>query len=209
MEQIEYERPREKLLRRGVLALTTAELLQVIIGSGGLNTPVAGVARKVHEQLYRLDSSINYASLIKIKGIGMVNALRIIASIEIGKRFTQPLSPYGKLDLAKIQAVTRMSVIYVTYGGGGHSITTNFEQLVSKESSMVVARRICAKVLSDNAWAVSVAIGYRSAPKQPGIFELGLFTDLKELTARLQIKLLSVEYSSGQQAISLHRVQPV
>jgi len=209
MEQIEYERPREKLLRRGVLALTTAELLQVIIGSGGSNAPVARVARRVYEQLYRLDTPVSYTSLVKINGIGMVNALRIIASIEIGKRLSQSAFTYAKLDLAKIKASTRMSAVYVTYSGNGSSITTNFEQCNSKESSMVTARRICAKVLSDNAWGVSVAIGYKSAPKQPGIFELGLLNDLKELTARLHIKLLSVEYVSGQQVNSLHQVKSI
>ncbi len=207
MEQIEYERPREKLLRRGVSALTNTELLQIIISSGGSNMPVAKVARRVHEQLSRLDSAARYTSLTKINGIGMVNALRIMASIEIGKRFAQPVSIYDTLDLTKVKSSTRMSAMYTTYSGSGSVITTNFEQLISKESSMLVVRRICAKVLSDNAWGVSVAIGYKSAPKQPGIFELGLLNDLKELTVRLQIKLLSVEYVSGQQIQFLYRAQ--
>ena len=196
MEQTAFERPREKLQHAGASALTNPELLQIIIGSGSARMPVAKIARQVSQALARLDTITTYKSLTAISGVGAANASRVIASIELGKRLQQSSTRIQPLDITQLQRSRRKSVLYVTLNGNGVPLSTVVHQLKPSDNATLLARRLCAKVLSDNAWGISVAIGSSKSEKQPGTFELGLASDLHQLTRRLQIKLVSIEHVS-------------
>ena len=205
MDQIVYERPREKLQYRGVTSLTNVELLQVIIGSGGLNMPVAKVARQVNKIISRPSAQITIPELLTIGGIGVANALRIMAAIELGARVKAYKNSWQMLDASSLALARRTTIMYATINGAGEQVTVTNVHQTAANSSMVLARRICAKVLADNAWGVAVAIGSKSAQLQPGVFELSLMSDIKDLSGRLQIKFLSFEYVSGRGATLLYR----
>lgn len=79
-----YERPREKLRNRGVDSLSSLELLQIIIGSGGQGVSVGTLARRVDTLIGH--SSVSLDSLLAIRGIGVAKASQILAAIEFGKR---------------------------------------------------------------------------------------------------------------------------
>ena len=206
MEQLAYERPREKLQHSGVTALTNAELLQVIIGSGGPKTPVAKIARQVNQLLNRLDATIDYASLTKISGMGMAHTLRIIAAIELGKRLASYNgSAWQDIDITRVQASRKLSILYATLDGAGSVVSTVFEQLTTSQSSVVTARKVCAKVLADTAWGLVVIIGSKHLHAKPDIYDLSLVADLQDLTKRLHIKLISVEYVAGTTKTYLYK----
>lgn len=156
--------------------------------------PVAKVARHASRLFARLDTPITLKALLNTSGIGMANALRIIASIELGQRVASHANTWQKLDVSPLMSARRTGIVFATVSGGGRHITTIHEPVNSIESTTVTARRICAKVLADNAWGVAIAIGGKSAQTQPGLSDLSLLSDIKELTNRLQIKLLSFEY---------------
>jgi DNA repair protein RadC len=85
----EDDRPREKLLLKGKNALSDAELLALLLGSGHRHESALDVAKsilhKVNCNLIELSrSGIN--DLLKIKGIGKAKALIIIAAMELGRR---------------------------------------------------------------------------------------------------------------------------
>ena len=84
------DQPREKLLAKGVNALSDAELLAIIIGSG--NTEETSVElsqrilRAVENNINRLGKlSVNYL-VSNFKGIGNAKAISIVAALELGKR---------------------------------------------------------------------------------------------------------------------------
>ena len=81
------ERPRERLKEVGVENLSNNELLAIILKTGTKNKNVTELSFDILKE-YSLkdlqDVSIN--SLTKIKGIGEVKAIELIASIELGKR---------------------------------------------------------------------------------------------------------------------------
>ncbi|MBT8219985.1 MAG: DNA repair protein RadC [Bacteroidia bacterium] len=83
------DQPREKLLSKGKAALTDAELLAIIIGSG--NTEESAVAlmqrllRDYNEDLGQL-SRLSVAEFQKYKGIGEAKAVSLVAMLEIGRR---------------------------------------------------------------------------------------------------------------------------
>lgn len=85
----EEERPREKLLLKGRSALTDAEILAIIIGSGSTKKSAVDLAREIL-QAYNFD--INFLAragikdLQKFKGIGEAKAISIVAALEFSRR---------------------------------------------------------------------------------------------------------------------------
>jgi len=83
------DRPREKLLSKGITSLSNAELLAILVRSGGPDTSAVDLARQVLKQagnnLQELGRK-NVNDLVKHKGMGTVKAITIIAALELGRR---------------------------------------------------------------------------------------------------------------------------
>jgi DNA repair protein RadC len=83
------DRPREKLIKRGIGSLSDAELIAILIGSGTQNESAVDLSKKV---LKSANNNLNdlgklgIAELIKMKGIGEAKAITIIAAMELGRR---------------------------------------------------------------------------------------------------------------------------
>jgi DNA repair protein RadC len=83
------DRPREKLLSKSTNSLTDSELLSILISPGTKEKNAVELARELMQsvknnlnELGRLD----FHDLLKIKGIGNVKALIILAALELGRR---------------------------------------------------------------------------------------------------------------------------
>jgi len=85
----EEDRPREKLIIKGKQALSDAELLAILIGSGSRNLSAVELCKQI---LGEYDNDLNTlgrlstADLQKYKGIGEAKAITIIAALELGRR---------------------------------------------------------------------------------------------------------------------------
>jgi len=83
------DRPREKLLLKGTSALSDAELIAILIGSGTAKLSAVDVAKKVLAHVENnLDSlaKLSVKELMKAKGIGEAKAITIVAALELGRR---------------------------------------------------------------------------------------------------------------------------
>ena len=83
------DRPREKLLELGASALSDAELLAILIGSGTKNLSAVDLAKKIlSDNNFNLNQlakkTIN--ELMQYEGIGMAKAITIAAALELSKR---------------------------------------------------------------------------------------------------------------------------
>ena len=99
----EEDRPREKLLAKGIGTLSNAELLAILIGSGTTRKSAVELMEEV------LGSCDNHLSLLQrmsvddlmaFSGIGQAKALTLIAAAEIARRRSVELvdNPFTKLD---------------------------------------------------------------------------------------------------------------
>lgn len=83
------DRPREKLLSKGITSLSNAELLAILIRSGGPETSAVELARQVLKEagnnLHELGKR-NISELVKHNGMGPVKAITIVAALELGRR---------------------------------------------------------------------------------------------------------------------------
>ena len=85
----EEDRPREKMMLQGASALTNAELLAILIGSGNAEDSAVELMRKVLNDYHNNLNELGKASideLCRYKGIGSAKAITILAASELGKR---------------------------------------------------------------------------------------------------------------------------
>jgi DNA repair protein RadC len=101
------ERPRERLLNLGERALSSQELLQVILGRGVAGESVAVTAQKIIAQFGSLEklAEASIAELSQIKGIGPAKATQIKAVFEIGRRVNSPSKELNNKEITSPQAV--------------------------------------------------------------------------------------------------------
>ncbi len=85
----EEDRPREKMMMHGASALSNAELLAILIGSGNAEESAVELMRKIlndyHNNLNELGKT-SIEELCRYKGIGSAKAISILAASELGKR---------------------------------------------------------------------------------------------------------------------------
>ena len=85
----EEDRPREKMMTHGASALSNAELLAILIGSGNAEESAVELMRKVLNDYHNNLNELGKASiddLCRYKGIGSAKAVSILAASELGKR---------------------------------------------------------------------------------------------------------------------------
>jgi DNA repair protein RadC len=88
-EWAEEDRPREKMLLKGAAALSDAELLAILIGSGTVGRSAVDLAKDI---LASADNNLHelgrrsVRDFEKFRGIGEAKAITIAASLEIGRR---------------------------------------------------------------------------------------------------------------------------
>jgi len=83
------DRPREKLLMKGKSALTDAELIGILLGSGTREINAVDLAKHilkhVGNNLHRL-AKLSVKDLKRFKGIGEAKAITIVSALELGRR---------------------------------------------------------------------------------------------------------------------------
>ncbi|HEY4785000.1 MAG TPA: DNA repair protein RadC [Bacteroidales bacterium] len=83
------DRPREKLLSKGISSLSDAELIAIIIGSGNRDESAVELSKRilgsVQHNLNEL-GKLSVDDLQKHKGIGEAKAIGIVAALELGRR---------------------------------------------------------------------------------------------------------------------------
>ena len=85
----EEDRPREKMIGKGAQALTNAELLAILIGSGNDEDSAVGLMQKVlaaHGDSLDRVGRLSMEELCRFKGIGPAKAITILAACELGRR---------------------------------------------------------------------------------------------------------------------------
>lgn len=97
----EEDRPREKMLLKGKEALSNAELIAILMGSGSRTESAVDLAKRVLNGASNLNElgkkSIDF--LTSYKGIGEAKAVSIAAALELGRR-RQAETPNKKVKIS-------------------------------------------------------------------------------------------------------------
>ncbi len=197
------DRPREKLLAKGKTALSDAELIAILIGSGNKQESAVALAKRI---LQSVDGNINelaklsVAKLTLFKGIGEAKAISIITALELGKRRQLELA----LEKPKINSSKAVfNVMQPIVGDLEHEefwvlFLNNSNKVLAKHqiskggltATIVDVRLLFKSALEFAAVAIIVCHNHPSGKLQPSNADKNLTQKIKTAGETLDIKLL-------------------
>lgn len=198
------DRPREKLLYKGVRALSDAELLAILIGSGTTKKSAVDLAREI---MSSVDNNLNQLGSLSINemqksfsGIGQAKAITITAAIEFGRR-REMARPQEKFKIASSSDVQQLmkpvladlknEEIWCIYLNRANKVES--KQCVSQGgiSSTVFDIRIVLKAaLEQNCSGLILCHNHPSGNNKPSQADIQLTNKAKEASKLLDITLL-------------------
>lgn len=212
MEQVIYERPREKLQHKGVRFLTLVELVQLILGSGSAQVSGAKLARQVGHLVEQGEVSLR--SLTNISGLGVAKACQILAAFELGRRMADmegaKASPgvKGRPKASAQQSVSNAIDYGRTFGGGvvvcsrldgaGAEIDRKVYHFHKSQHYSLLAKQLFAEALSVTARSVVVVMVTKSAQGAsrsaalPSAQELGFIAAIKSVAGVVDIQVQAI-----------------
>ena len=174
------DRPREKLLRRGVASLSDVELLAVMLGSGTRQSGVLDLASRIlHTLDGRLDSD-NLQQLQSIAGVGKAKACQIEAALELARRHitkgrhvireAADALPY----LQSIRGRNQEHFVCVSLNGANEVIESRIVTVGLLDTNQVHPREVFSDPIADRAAAILVAHNHPSGTLEPSPEDLAL-----------------------------------
>ena len=192
----EHSRPREKLREKGVLALTDAELIAVILGSGNKDSDVMTIAARVAEKISEKLEALDADSLTEIDGIGFAKAAQIICSFELARRRNEKKSvKVNRPDkilplLSDIAEKKQEHFICISLNGANEIIEKRVVTVGLLNKCQVHPREVFADVLTDRAASVIFAHNHPSGELKPSKCDLEIQEQLVEAGKLLGINVL-------------------
>ena len=198
----ESERPREKLLERGAHALSDAELLGVLIGSGVRGHSAVELARTLIGEFGSLRELMNAerARLTRQRGIGPARYAVLKAALELARRhFREALragpalaAPEATRAFLLAQLRDRpYEVFCCLYLDNRHRLIA-FEELFrgTIDRAGVHPREVLRQTLTHNAAAVIFAHNHPSGVLEPSQADELITRRLKEALALVDVRVL-------------------
>ena len=202
-EWVKDERPREKLLARGVDSLSDPELLAILLRNGTLSKTAIDLARAVlkisKENLVEL-GKLSLRDLTRIKGIGPAKAVTLLAALELGRRrgSSAALAKNTAGSSADVAAYLQASlkdyrheVFGVVFLNRANKI--NHFEIISRggiTGTVADPRIILKKALEENAVSIILCHNHPSGSLLPSRADEELTLKIKEAARYLDIRVL-------------------
>ena len=203
-EWSEDDRPREKMAKKGAAALSDAELLAILIGSGNKDESAVELSRRIMR-----DCSDNINELArmsigelckKFKGIGEAKAITIMAALELGKRRNmsdaltrKKISSSRDLrDLFEpIMIDLQHEEFWVTLLDSAHNVIETKSITVGGRTQTVVDVSIILKMaLEKSATVIAVAHNHPAGQDKPSKQDVNVTERVKAGCEAIGIRLL-------------------
>lgn len=199
----EDDRPREKLLLKGRAALSDAELLAILLGSGSRNETAVDLAKRVlasvNHNLGQL-GRLSVKDLTQFKGIGEAKAISVITALELGKRRRQSEAMVQKEVIGAAGAFEILQPIigdlpheefWAVFLSASNKVIAT--QCISKgglTGTLADVRMIFKEAIMLNSPGVVLAHNHPSGAAKPSHTDKSLTKRLKEAGDLMDIKLL-------------------
>lgn len=184
------DRPREKLVRKGVPALSDFELLEVMVGSGTVHADVSQVARQLLRAFRRGTDTLSYESLTNLRGVNTALASKILAGLELARRHlvrdVQPLRTLPDLvaRLDSIRSKQQEHFVALSLDGGQRLIAQRTITIGTLDTVLAHPREVFSDPIVDRAASLVVAHNHPSGEAKPSNHDISL---TQQLTAAGQL----------------------
>jgi DNA repair protein RadC len=197
------DRPREKLILKGEAALSDAELVAILIGSGSRNESALNLSKRI---LASIENNLNalgklkVSDLTKYKGIGEAKAVAVITALELGRRRRLEKA----LEISKIKASKdvyefmqpligelQYEEFWVIYLNNSNKIIQKWRLSMGGMTGTAVDIRLVYKRAIENyATAIILCHNHPSGKVQPSNADKQLTSKFKKAGEILDVKLL-------------------
>ncbi|SFZ98940.1 DNA repair protein RadC [hydrothermal vent metagenome] len=192
----ESDKPREKLVKKGVQALKNDELLSILLGSGIQGKDVRKLSREIIALMDSDFESFSLEKLCDIHGMGLAKASQIIASIELSKRYlirsnkriTSAKDVYE--ELKSFSTKQQEYFLCMTLDGASHIINTRTVFIGTLNQSLVHPREVFSDAISDRAAGIIIAHNHPSGTLEASRADIRITERLNEVAKLVGIELL-------------------
>ena len=197
----EGERPREKLLARGCGALSDAELIAVLLGSGVVGKDAIALARELLVVSGGLAALLtDPGDTMRLRGIGPAKRARLIAALELARRtLAEQLTdrrPLGNpRESGSYLSAKLRHLPYEVFGclflDNRHRVLA-FEELFrgTIDSANVHPREVVRACLRHNASAVILAHNHPSGVAEPSAADRAITRQLRDALELVGVRVL-------------------
>jgi DNA repair protein RadC len=199
----EDDRPREKLATHGRHALSDAELIAIILGSGNREETAVQLAQRMlseHGNSIHSLARLSVNDLRKFKGVGVAKAITIAAAFEIGRRRADVNDPEKKKITSSAVAY---SILQKRLSDLPHEefwvLLLNRANIVTREihlskggiaGTVVDIRLICRHAIEQSASGVVIGHNHPSGQVEPSEQDKVITKKLREALKILDIAML-------------------
>jgi DNA repair protein RadC len=198
----EGERPREKLLQKGVSALSDAELLAIFLRTGVVGKSAVDLARELLIRFGNLTQmfAASEADFCAIHGMGQAKFVQLQAVLEMSRRALNEEmqrgdalnSPRAVRDYLQLLLGSRPQEVFVVlFLDTQHRVIATeelFHGTLSQTS--VYPREVVKRALAHNAAAVILAHNHPSGVAEPSQADQHLTQALKQALALVDVRVL-------------------
>jgi DNA repair protein RadC len=205
------ERPRERLARLGADALTDAELVALLLGSGTRGASALDLARDALATRGGL-AGLVAAGARRPRGFGSARHARLTAGVEIARRAAREVlqrasvltSPDAVRDYLRLALSARESEVFVALFLDSQHRLIAAEELFrgTLAQTSVYPREVVKAALSRNAAAVIFAHNHPSGVAEPSRADELLTQSLKAALALIDVRTLDHFVVAGGQVVS-------
>ncbi|OGO61181.1 MAG: hypothetical protein A2Z36_03630 [Chloroflexi bacterium RBG_19FT_COMBO_48_23] len=197
------ERPRERLLKLGSEALSSQEILALILGRGIKGESVIVTAQKLLTKFGNLRNlaSASVEELTQIKGIGPAKAAQIKATFELGKRLEDSSSEGTKITVkspedaikaakSQLKGKKKEHFVVLCLDTRNHLINTHKISIGSLDCSIAHPREVFKEAISSCAASVIFMHNHPSGDPTPSEDDIKLTKRLVEAGEIIGIDVL-------------------
>jgi DNA repair protein RadC len=206
------ERPRERLIAHGAAALTDAELVALLLGTGARGRPALEVARDLLQAAGGIAGLLEPRHRVTVRGVGAAKSAQLAAAGELARR-ALARAAQGQDALASPQAVR--DYLRLTLGGREHEVFVGLyldsqNRLIGVEElfrgtlaqTSVYPREVVKAALAHNAAAMIFAHNHPSGVAEPSRADELLTQALKQALALVDIRTLDHFVVAGGRLVS-------
>lgn len=196
----EQERPREKLSAHGAAALSDAELIAIMLGSGLRGCSVIDLARQLVAKYGSLAALARcpVAELMQCKGLGLAKATQLAAAFALASRLAREALTRQRLDSPELihaflgpemRLLTQESLRVLMLDTKLHLIRVHEVSLGTLNESLAHPREVLRPVLLQGAYAFILVHNHPSGDPTPSEADRRTTVRLREAASLVQVNL--------------------
>lgn len=198
----EEERPRERLLRHGASALSSAELIAILLRTGVTGENVLSMAQRLltNRRGLRGIATASYGELSQERGLSEAKYCQIMAGMELGRRLVSlgvgdRVTVHSAQDVANLlqgeMALLAQEHLRVVLLSTKNQVLGVHQVYVGTvNTSLVRAAEVFRPAVRENAPNVIVVNNHPSGDPTPSVQDIELTEQLRAAGQLLQIELL-------------------